>query len=252
MDIVLFLDLMKECVVDSLRDNFEMVDIPGENTVVISDDARAGEKWADFAVIGVEHSEQISGVSYVTDSVENIDKDFVKEVFCRKWGLSLVIKETGRLIIREITVADVENICRLYADVENVRYLPAVASYEEECERCKEYIKNMYGMYGYGLWGVFLKENDSFIGRVGLEHRRLGDEVYVELGYLIDRDYQGQGYAYEAACAVIEFAREYGIEDLVAYIDEKNTPSIKLAQKLGFTRQCLLKDGENEYVLFRL
>ncbi len=255
MDISLYFDLGAGCPVENLISNlgdfFSVVDEPVKNTVVISDNENAGTKWNEFAVIGVEHRCRIYGVSYVTDSVDNIDEAFVRQVFCRRWGLPLVIKETNRLIIREVCARDVENICRLYEDVENVRYLPKIASYEEELELCSAYIKNMYGLYGYGLWGVFLKENDRLIGRAGLEHRRIGEETFVEIGYMIDRKFQGQGYGYEAAKAVVDFAGEYGVDELIAYINEKNTPSVKLAEKLGFSRQTTIKDGADDYILFR-
>ena len=73
----------------------------------------------------------------------------------------------------------------------------------------------------------------------------------MEIGYMIDRKFQGQGYGYEAAKSVVDFAGEYGIDELIAYVNEKNTPSVKLAEKLGFSRQTTIKDGADDYILFR-
>lgn len=56
-----------------------------------------------------------------------------------------------------------------------------------------------------------------------------------EIGYKIDHFFQNQGIAYEACAAAInEVFRHYYINKIDARIHPNNTPSIKLATKLGF------------------
>lgn len=257
MGILLYLDLQQENIA-SVKDKFNMTKyvvsetiLDPKQVVIISDDKNASQKWHDYAIIGIEHKGAISGVEYVTDSLENVDEKFVELVYCRKFGLPVIIKETPRLIIREMCLEDVADICRLYEDDVNVRFVPKVKSYEEEMELARAYIKNMYGIYGYGLWVVVHKQSGCVIGRTGIEHREVDGEIYREIGYLIEREYQNQGLGIEAASVVLEFAKDYGMDDLVAYINNKNTPSLKLAKRLGGQIVKQINDGVEEFVLFR-
>ena len=85
-----------------------------------------------------------------------------------------------------------------------------------------------------------LKEDPScIIGRCGLQpiaddNSPLGR---IELGYLIDERWRGQGYASEACSAIVKYAFErLEIEEVYAQIPADNRPSVCLAQKLGFER----------------
>lgn len=256
MEISLYLDLQQEYLANAWKD-FKLTDCVAKIVnqrapiVIISDNPDASDKWEDYAVIGVEHMGRMDGIAYVTDSLANIDREFVELVYCRKFNLPVTIKETKRLIIREMCLEDVAKVCSLYEDNENVRFLPPVKSYDEELELAKAYIKNMYGVYGYGLWVVIFKDNGDIIGRVGIEHRDIDGEVCHEMGYMIAGKYQGCGLGYEAAGAVLEYAREYGIEEMIAYINEKNTPSVNLATKLGACKIKTINDGAEKFLLFR-
>ena len=55
------------------------------------------------------------------------------------------------------------------------------------------------------------------------------------LGYWLDRSEWGRGYAYEAACAVVRFAREdAGLRKLTAGHSYDNPASGRILRKLGF------------------
>jgi RimJ/RimL family protein N-acetyltransferase len=93
----------------------------------------------------------------------------------------------------------------------------------------------MYTFFGYGLWLVFLKETGELIGRVGIENREIDNTTKQEIGYLIGKDYQEQGYAYEACEATIEYARTMlNLDELFACIHRDNFKSIAFLEKLGF------------------
>lgn len=51
----------------------------------------------------------------------------------------------------------------------------------------KNYIENMYGFYGYGLWLVFEKETDELIGRAGIEIRNIDGADKNELDILSEK-----------------------------------------------------------------
>ena len=76
----------------------------------------------------------------------------------------------------------------------------------------------------------------ELIGRAGIENREIDGVTCCEIGYLIRRNMQHKGYAYEACQAILEYASdELGIQEMFAVIDKTNEPSRKLAQKLGFS-----------------
>jgi ribosomal-protein-alanine N-acetyltransferase len=69
----------------------------------------------------------------------------------------------------------------------------------------------------------------------------------LEIGYTVFEPYRGEGYASEAVTALIEWAREEGIEDFVASVAPSNKPSLAIVTKLGFVetgRQWDEEDGE--------
>lgn len=155
---------------------------------------------------------------------------------------------TERLLIREITVDDVDALYALYEDSEITRFVDGLCEdREEERRMTKAYIDSAYAFYGFGLWVVLKKDTGEIIGRVGLTPRQIGEVYVLELGYLIGSRYQRQGYAYEACRAVMEYAAGHlDCEELSAFISPDNEASAGLIRKLGFEHvDRRLIDGED-------
>ena len=222
-----------------------------ENVLVFTDSKSNITKWDGYAVIGIEHGKRIGGIPYVVEEIEDVDEAYMNLVYHRKHQIPMTIMETENLILREMQEADANDLCGLYEDKGAVRYIAPIHEVSEEKEYIKAYVKNMYGFYGYGMWSVVRKSDNRLIGRAGIEHRTLDGVVFCELGYFIGAKYQQMGYGYEAAKAVLEVAPRLGVKELVAYIHEKNTPSVKLVQKLGFSFWKSLWDGEN-FLIYKM
>ena len=110
---------------------------------------------------------------------------------------------------------------------------------DEELEKFLAYIHTVYSVFGFGLWSVVLNDGGEVIGWCGLQP--IGDEASplgrIELGYLIDRDYRGKGFGYEACRAILDLAfGKLELEEVFARIAEGNVPSVRLARSLGFVR----------------
>jgi RimJ/RimL family protein N-acetyltransferase len=59
-----------------------------------------------------------------------------------------------------------------------------------------------------------------------------------EMGWIFDRSVHGQGIAFEACSAALDWAeREVGAKSYPAIIDLENIASMKLAERLGFVRR---------------
>ncbi len=148
-------------------------------------------------------------------------------------GIPEVITVTKRLRIREIAVADLPMLFLLYDDADVTAFIEPLYPYEEEKEYTENYIKYVYGLYGYGMWIVERKMGDAWemIGRAGIE--RKNDRL--EMGYMLGKSFWHKGYAREACDAVLCYVWTHTDEDAVYCIaDQKNKASIRLLETLGF------------------
>lgn len=168
------------------------------------------------------------GTRYAVESLAELDIEYLERVRRRYNHIPWDIGETDRCLIRELSLSDLPALYELYAKPGMTDYVEPLYDYETELEYQKAYIENMYGFYEYGMWLVFSKETGKLIGRAGLEHD--------ELGYMIAPELQNLGYAMEVCRFIIDYARENtDFEELYCRIDERNTASVRLAKKLGFT-----------------
>ena len=172
--------------------------------------------------------------AYCVECAEDIDDAYKDRVYRRFRGLPWDITETNRLRIREITVEDVPRLYELYSDEDITKYMePLFPEQEKEIEYTKAYIQNVYQFYGYGMWVIELKKEHEIIGRVGLEYKEGFDGL--ELGFMLGTAYQHQGYAYEACEAVLQYGMNtLDITEFCAFVNEDNTASVKLCERLGF------------------
>lgn len=168
------------------------------------------------------------GTRYAVESLAELDIEYLERVRRRYNHIPWDIGETDRCLIRELSLSDLPALYELYAKPGMTDYVEPLYDYKTELEYQKAYIENMYGFYEYGMWLVFSKETGKLIGRAGLEHD--------ELGYMIAPELQNLGYATEVCRFIINYARENtDFEELYCRIDERNTASVRLAKKLGFT-----------------
>lgn len=187
--------------------------------------------------------------AYCVENINDIDDDYKRMVYCRTKGIAMDVLETERLLVREIEIADVSNLYELYADESITRYMePLFEKIEDEIKYTQDYIKNIYGFYGFGMWILVLKETNQVIGRAGLEYKE-GYEG-LELGFMLGTKYQHKGYAYEACRAIIDYAVNYlEQKSFRAVVHKENIASRGLCERLGFMENKLDSEEYMEYVL---
>lgn len=174
------------------------------------------------------------GVEMLVEGFDEVDDKFILRVFQRAHHLPWTIAETKRCIIRELTLEDLPALYKLYDKPGVTDYMEGLYPYEEEYEYEKAYIENMYRYYGYGMWLVFKKDTMELIGRAGLEHREIDGEVELEMGYLIDPDYQRLGYATEVCQAIVAYAKDNtSFQQMKCLIEPENAASIAFIEKFG-------------------
>lgn len=87
-------------------------------------------------------------------------------------------------------------------------------------------------------WSIFLK-NGTVIGQMTVQPKKKypNNPEIRDVGWFINPKYQGQGYAYEAASAILDYMFfEVEIEIIKTSSAKINPSSWKLMEKLGFER----------------
>ena len=161
--------------------------------------------------------------------------------------------ETDRLLLREITLDDKEDMLKLYANPEVQKYTgePIVESLEEMEVAIQQRIKD-YKKYGYGRWATFLKKDMQFIGWAGLAYLWEFDEI--DLGYRFLPKYWGMGYATEASFAILAYGfNQLDIKSIVAIAMEENKASIRVMEKVGmkFEKLAPYELGSKDAIWYR-
>jgi len=165
----------------------------------------------------------------------------------------MIVLETERLILRGMDVADAPFILKLLNEPSFLRFIgdKKVRTVQD----AEQYILNgpvaSYNRNGFGLCLVELKETHTPIGMCGLLKR---DELpHADIGFAFIPDFWNQGFAYEAAAAVMNDARErLKLERILAITNQDNESSIKLLQKLGLKFERVIKMSTDSAELFLL
>ncbi|WP_027409735.1 GNAT family N-acetyltransferase [Anoxybacteroides tepidamans] len=149
----------------------------------------------------------------------------------------MFILETSRLRLRPFKDDDLSSLHSIFSDEETMKFYPAPFTIEQT----REWIRRNQERYqsdGYGLWAVCLKETNEVIGDCGLVNQQVNSRLEVEIGYHIDKRYWSRGLATEAAKACREYGfGQLGLNKLISIIDPNNIPSIRVAEKIGFTKE---------------
>jgi RimJ/RimL family protein N-acetyltransferase len=102
---------------------------------------------------------------------------------------------------------------------------------------------------GFSAWPVVRKSDGALIGICGLMR---GEDGGVEMGWAFDESVWGQGFATEAARAVLAFAAgNLGITRLYALIDPANSASVRVANRIGLRFDCVVRVRRRDLLRYR-
>ncbi len=139
---------------------------------------------------------------------------------------------------------DVGSTDHIYGDPETMRLFGDGSVFTpDELRGSFERLIADYATYGYGNYAVIERESGAILGHCGAHF--VPQRERVECDWVIDRRYQGRGYATEAARAVFASAfGEFGIAEIHGIAHRENGASIAVMQKLGMTfREELIAHG---------
>jgi RimJ/RimL family protein N-acetyltransferase len=124
-------------------------------------------------------------------------------------------------------------------------------------EQARDYIRNgpfaSYVNHGFGMYVIERRSDGAWMGNAGLVRR--DGLIHVDVGYALLGEFSGQGYALEAARAVVVYARDMlRIRTLCAIVSKGNARSVALLEKLGFVTDGVvtLPGKDEELFLFLL
>ena len=141
--------------------------------------------------------------------------------------------QTSRLKLRPFSKKDTLPLYQLLQGEQVLKYFPqthppSLAQVEKMIIR----INQAWQRYKFGLWGVERLEEETLLGRCGLQY--LPDSEEVEIDFIFGVHFWGQGYATEAGQAALRFGFEaQKIDAIVGIVHLENRASQRVLNKLG-------------------
>jgi len=156
--------------------------------------------------------------------------------------------ETERMILREFTKDDVDNLFDLDSDPDVTRYINGGKTTPRKYIKGKV-IPRILGYYkdynDQGIWAALDKKDGAFMGWFHLRPNHQ-DKTETELGYRLKKHYWGSGYATEGAIALVSKGfNELHVDVIVAIADPDNHASHRVMAKAGlkYEKQYRENDG---------
>lgn len=143
--------------------------------------------------------------------------------------------ETSRLILRNFMETDFDDLYEYISDPEVVKFEPYKAMNKEETQDNLKWRISTDEMIA-----VELKETGKVIGNIYSGIREFESR---EIGYVFNKKFWGQGFAKEAAKAVIDAGFMSGVHRVFAECDPENESSWRLLEALGFVREGHFKQN---------
>jgi ribosomal-protein-alanine N-acetyltransferase len=154
------------------------------------------------------------------------------------------VLHTERLILRRPANHDAGMFYFLRTDERMLKYShkappQSVQDVVELIEKFNTTIDNNDGIN----WAITLKNNDEFIGNIGLW--RIEKEYHrAEVGYSLHPDLHGQGIMHEAMVAVLDYGfKTLKLHTIEGCVNPNNQPSINVLQRNGFVKEGHFKEA---------
>ena len=156
----------------------------------------------------------------------------------------LPILETEHLILRKVTLEDLEDMFLYGSDEEVAKYVTwdrhkTIA----DTKGFIEFVLNKYQNKQVAPWGIEYKENGKFIGTIDFVWWKPNHKI-AEIGYVLSKDYWGKGLTTEAAKALIQFGfNEMDLVRIQARCLVENIGSSRVMEKSGMQFEGVIRKG---------
>lgn len=162
-----------------------------------------------------------------------------------------VLFETERLVVRRWEKEDYKDLYEYASDKEVTKFLsfPTYTSLDMAVDRiaflCERYLEGDI----ISDYAIMLKDKNKVIGAIGIVNYKEKNEGEVEIGYVLNRLYQGYGYMTEALKGFFKFIKEKSLaKRIVLKHDVDNIKSGNVMKRAGMTFEGVLrKAGKNNF-----
>lgn len=161
-----------------------------------------------------------------------------------------LVLETARLVLRKFDEGDAENIARRLNSKAVMDHLGGPKELFQIEEKIAKTLAG-YARDGFGFMAMIEKDTGEMVGQCGMKRvdnalaKNQGDH---EIGWLVREDRWRRGYAYEAMCAVMEWAfTRHDAPHIVALTSPRNEASWRMMEKLGMKRRADLDFDDPAY-----
>ncbi|MHB8147234.1 MAG: GNAT family N-acetyltransferase [Vulcanimicrobiaceae bacterium] len=150
------------------------------------------------------------------------------------------IIETERLTLRGHRLDDFADCLAMWSDPAVTRFIGGKASTAQQVwSRILNYAGH-WTLMNFGYWAVEEKASRRFVGELGFANFKRDIEPEMrdapELGWAFASPFHGKGFATEAARAAVSWGDErFASARTVCLINAENLPSIRVAQKCGYS-----------------
>lgn len=164
--------------------------------------------------------------------------------FTRLFGGNMPRLESERLKFRAIKRSDIDDIYEYSKNPNTSKFLlwsPHMSKYTTQ--EFVDIILSKYKSGEYNDWAIVLKKTNKMIGTCGFT--RIDDEnKTVEIGYVLNPEFWGNGYATEAVKKILEFAfNELDANRVEARFMLGNDASLAVMKKVGMTLEGYYRDA---------
>lgn len=160
--------------------------------------------------------------------------------------------ETPRLLLRQFTPDDAEELYRIYSHPDLFKYMsndkPLVW---EQTGAFIDSLNDNWKQHNFGVWAVVYKENQKLIGHCGLKF--LENTPEIQIGYLLLKQYWGRGLGTESAAEALRFGFEVAtLERIVAIAKPENIASRRVMEKIGMKYEKDAYYYDNDVVYYSI
>jgi RimJ/RimL family protein N-acetyltransferase len=147
---------------------------------------------------------------------------------------------TTRLTLRGFQENDFPSFASFCADGETANFVGGACNAEDAWRRMAAFVGH-WSLRGFGVWALQDRESGDFAGYCGLWYPHGWPEREIAWGLL--KSFHGRGFATEAARRVLQYAYEnLGWTTLVSCIAENNKASIRVAERLGASKERITEN----------
>lgn len=203
---------------------------------------RLQKQYPDVPMIAVSHdanvTESLMGCPWLILSPEALTPEYLDEVYCRCKRIPLTILETTRCRLRELTPEDLPGLLLLQSEnASNTDGCFFPADCPQPDTFLADYIYFQYPFFGYGLYGIFDKNTEHFMGIAGYHEdskENTAETPDIFISYALLQKYHHHGFAREVIAGLITAGKErWGFQNFFARISPDNSASLRAARDTG-------------------